>query len=90
MSDKTYDDRDRGALWPRKPRDDDEPGKRYPALTGTVNVDGVEYFVDAWKRPSDASPESPVLTFKIKRKTKQPAPKPQRDALDDLLDGDGP
>jgi len=38
-----------------------------------VNVDGVEYFVDCWKKPPTAPEQAPVLSGKVKRKDKQPA-----------------
>jgi hypothetical protein len=36
-------------------------------------VDGVEYFVDCWRKGPTASKNAPVLSGKVKRKDKQPA-----------------
>jgi len=75
---KEFDNTNRGQIWPRKARDTDEDGKQYPHFTGSLNVGGVEYWVDAWKRKPGADPKSPSLSFKVKQKDGKPAPSPQR------------
>ena len=80
MSD--YDNTNRGVLFVN---DRKEPGSNKPDRTGTLNVDGVEYFLDGWIKKSQAG--VPFLSVSVKRKDKQPgqqasapAPKPQRQA----------
>ena len=73
-----YDNTNRGAIWPN---DRMREGKQDPQFTGSLNVDGVEYWVSAWRRKPDAKPGSPSLSFSINRKDANRAPNPQ--AVDD-------
>lgn len=48
-----FDNKNRGALFTNKEKDPDDPGlKHYADMKGTINVDGVEYFIDAYKATS--------------------------------------
>jgi hypothetical protein len=60
-----YDNTNRGALFvnDRKAKD------THPDRTGTLNVDGVEYFIDGWLK--DGS-KGKFLSLSVKRKDKQP------------------
>ena len=64
----TYDNTNRGAIWgnDKKAKDTD------PDFTGSLNVGGVEYWVNAWKRKPDSNPKSPALSFSVKMKQGQP------------------
>lgn len=59
----------RGAIWPNRNKTEDW----HPDFTGSLNVDGTEFFFDAWKRKPDASEKAPSLSFRVKRKEKQPS-----------------
>ena len=59
-----YDNKNRGAIWANKDKQKDSD----PDFTGSLNVEGVEYFFDAWKRKQDASPKAPALSFRGKAK----------------------
>jgi len=63
MSD--YDNTNRGAIWPN---DRMREGKKDPEFTGSLNVDGVEYWVSAWKRKPHAKHGAPALSFSVNRK----------------------
>lgn len=63
-----YDNTNRGALWQNK----DKAQDTHADFTGTINVDGVEYFLNGWKRKEGASATSPALSVSVKRKDKQP------------------
>lgn len=63
-----YDDTNRGSIWPN---DRMREGKKDPEFTGSLNVEGAEYWVSAWKRKPDANPKAPSLSFSIKRKDEQ-------------------
>lgn len=67
-----YDNTNRGVMFinDRKSKD------THPDRTGTINVEGVEYFIDGWMKTSNGG--KPMLSLSIKRKDKQDAPK--RDA----------
>lgn len=62
-----YDNTNRGALFPNQ----DKASDRHPDFKGSINVDGVEYFLDAWQKVARAS-GSEFLSVSIKRKDKQP------------------
>ena len=63
-----YSNENRGAIW----KNDRKEKDTHPDFTGSINVGGVEYFCDAWKRKPDASDRAPALSFSVKRKDKQP------------------
>ena len=59
-----YDNTNRGSVW----INDKKLSDKHPDLSGSLDVDGVEYWVSAWKRKEGANPKAPVLSFSIKRK----------------------
>lgn len=60
-----FDNTNRGSIWKN---DKMRPGKQDPEFTGTLNVEGVEYWVSAWKRKEGASVNAPALSFTVKPK----------------------
>ena len=62
-----HDNTNRGAIW----KNDDKQSDNQPDFKGSLNVDGVEYWVSAWKRRPDASAKAPALSFSIKLKEGQ-------------------
>ncbi len=64
------DKTNRGAIWRNEKKERDS----HPDFTGKLNVDGVEYWVSAWKRKEDAPAKSPALSFSIKPKEDRAAP----------------
>ena len=88
-----YDNTNRGSIW----KNDRKEKDTQPDFTGSLNVEGVEYFFDAWKRKPDAKPKAPALTFSIKRKDKQPDQQTRQPSVadkpttaDDFADDDLP
>jgi len=69
-----YDNTNRGALWPNK----DKTSDTHADLTGTINVDGVEYFFNGWKKKEGARAGAPSLSVSVKRKDKQPNASPAK------------
>ena len=63
-----FDNTNRGALWPNK----DKAQDTHADFTGTINVDGVEYFLNGWKKKEGAKSGAPSLSVSVKRKDKQP------------------
>jgi len=63
-----YDNTNRGSIWPNKKK---RPDKQDADFTGSLNVEGVEYWVNAWRRKEDASPDAPSLSFTIRPKDSQ-------------------
>jgi hypothetical protein len=67
----SYDNTNRGSIWknPKKTTD------KHPDFTGSLNVEGTEYWVSAWKRKEGQSDKAPALSFQIKPKEDEPAQK---------------
>lgn len=79
-----YDNTNRGAIW----KNEDKESDTHPDFKGQLNVDGVEYWVSAWKRKPDANEKAPALSFSIKAKDAPQKSKPEpkkagRPAMDD-------
>ena len=71
-----FSNTNRGSIWKNEKKLTDT----HPDFTGALNVEGVEYWVSAWKRKPDASPNAPALSFSIK--LKEPRPVVQQEAAD--------
>lgn len=59
-----HDNTNRGAIW----KNDDKQNDNHPDFKGSLNVDGVDFWVSAWKRKEGASAKSPALTFRVQPK----------------------
>jgi hypothetical protein len=79
-----YDNTNRGSIWKNEKKERDT----HPDFTGSLNVDGVEYWVSAWKRKEGAGPKAPALSFSVKAKEAREAPRsqPQPAAVVDAFD----
>jgi hypothetical protein len=82
-----YDNTNRGAIWKNRDKTED----KHPDFKGSLNVNGVDYWVSAWKRKEGDASNKPALSFTIKPKDeKADAPakaSPERTAaeLDDEI-----
>jgi len=63
-----FDNTNRGSIWKNEKKEKDT----HPDFTGSLNVNGVEYWVSAWKRKEGAAAKAPALSFSIKPKDEQP------------------
>ena len=61
-----YDNTNRGVLFMNNRKEKDT----HPDRTGTLNVDGVEYFIDGWLKDGA---KGKFLSLSVKRKDKQQA-----------------
>jgi len=59
-----YNNTNRGQIW----KNEDRKSDTHPHFKGSMDIDGVEYWVSAWTRKPDANPKSPALTFSFKKK----------------------
>jgi hypothetical protein len=87
----TYDNSNRGAVWKNRDKTED----RHPDFKGSLNVEGREFWVSAWKRKDGDASNKPALSFSIKLKEeKQEAAKPtatkQSAARDEDMDDEIP
>ena len=80
-----YDNNNRGAIW----KNEKKETEKHPDFTGSLNVEGVEYWVSAWKRKPGGCENSPALSFSIKLKEARKAPE-HNQAVDTTFDDDLP
>lgn len=66
-----YDNTNTGALFPNDKRESD----KHPQMKGSINVEGVEYWVSGWTNVSKAGAK--YQSLKLTRKDQQQAPQPQ-------------
>ena len=59
-----FDNTNKGQLWGNEKKETD----KHPDFKGSINVEGVEYWLSAWKRDSGGNPKAPALRFSIQRK----------------------
>lgn len=71
-----YDNTNRGALF----RNDRKEKETQPDYTGSLNVGGVEFFLDAWLKTAESGRK--FMSVSVKRKDKKPeaAPVPAQPA----------
>jgi len=65
MSD--FDNNNRGAVWGNSKKMTDN----HPDLTGSIMVDGKDYWLSGWKRKEGANPKSPALSLSVTLKDTQ-------------------
>lgn len=65
-----YDNTNRGSIW----KNEDKTQDSHPDFRGSINVEGVEYWVSAWKRKEGANPKAPALSFSIQPKEENRQP----------------
>ena len=76
----SYDNTNKGAIWQNKAKEKDT----HPDFKGEANVNGVEYWVSAWRRGPDANPKAPALKFSFTLKEAKPKPEPAQDFDDSV------
>lgn len=64
---KEYDNTNKGSIWKNEKKTTDN----HPDFTGSLNVNGVDFWVSAWKRKEGQSPKAPALSFSIKPKEEE-------------------
>jgi hypothetical protein len=62
-----FDNTNRGSIWKNDRKEQDT----HADFTGSINVEGVDYFLNGWLRKEGAHPKAPSMSFSIKRKDKQ-------------------
>ena len=65
-----YDNTNRGAIW----KNDRKEQETHPDFKGSLNVEGKDYWVSAWKKKEGANPQSPALSFSIQLKEEKAKP----------------
>lgn len=80
-----YDNNNRGALWKNERRNSD----KHPNLTGSAEINGVEYWVSAWTSKEGGKKPVVSLSFKPKEERAE-SPAPAQASADFDLDEDIP
>ena len=62
-----YDNSNKGSIWKNEKKTTD----KHPDFTGSLNVNGVDFWVSAWKRKEGQSQKAPALSFAIKPKEEE-------------------
>lgn len=79
-----YDNTDRGAIF----RNEKKESEKHPDMTGSLNVNGVEYYVSAWTKVSKKGQKFLSLSVKAKDSVASPALKEAKQAIDNDFDDD--
>ena len=81
-----YDNTNKGAIWKN-----DNSNPNAPQYKGTLNVDGEDYQISAWRNTTENT-KAPVLRFQVQKSSSMPnIPKPNNDRpLGDVGDDDVP
>lgn len=79
-----FDNTNRGQIW----KNDKKETEKHPDFTGSLNVEGKEYWVNGWKRKEGANEKAPALSFSIKLKEDKQADKPAKKDSGTPLDMD--
>jgi len=66
-----YDNTNRGSIW----KNDRKETEKHPDFTGSINVEGKEYWLNGWRRKEGANPKAPAMSFSVRAKEQQ-APQP--------------
>lgn len=78
----TYDNTNRGTLFKNKNRKTEKSAE----YTGSLNVEGKEYFLDAWvKEKKDGSGKFFSVSVKAKTQTQNTSSRSLSDSLDDNI-----
>lgn len=59
-----YDNTNRGAMW----RNQNKQSDTHPDLSGSINIEGVEYWISGWTKKENSSPNAPVVSISIRPK----------------------
>jgi hypothetical protein len=78
-----FDNTNRGSLF----KNDKKTEEKHPDMSGSINIDGIEYWISGWKKKSKADVGFISLSVRPKeqvRQSSQPTTKPKGDDWDDL------
>lgn len=67
-----HDNNNRGALW----NNDRKQSDTHPDLSGSITIDGKEYWVSGWKKKPGQSDRAPIVSLSVRPKdykSSQPA-----------------
>lgn len=59
-----YDNTNRGSIW----KNDKKEKDTHPDFTGSINVEGKDYWLNGWKRKEGAPAKAPAMSFTVRPK----------------------
>jgi len=59
-----FDNNNRGALW----NNDRKQSDKHPDLSGSIMIDGKEYWVSGWKKKEGQSDRAPIVSLSVRPK----------------------
>lgn len=77
-----YDNNNRGSIWGNDRKTED----KHPDFKGQAEIDGVKYWISAWKRKPDANPKAPALSMSFQPvEEEQPVSVQKQEISDDQI-----
>jgi uncharacterized protein (DUF736 family) len=79
-----FDSTNRGSLF----KNDKKTEEKHPDMSGSINIDGVEYWISGWKKQSKQGANFISLSVRPKepvRQSSQPTTKAKADDFDDFF-----
>lgn len=77
-----YDNTNRGSIW----KNDKKTKDTHADFTGSINVDGTEYWLNGWLRKKGAPAKAPAMSFTVRPKSATIPKANLRDVQDDMDD----
>jgi hypothetical protein len=77
-----YSNENRGSLF----KNDKKTEAKHPDMSGSINIDGVEYWISGWKKRSKADVGFISLSVRPKEQTRQSSQPTQKAKADDFDD----
>ncbi len=59
----------RGAIW----KNDNKQSENHPDFSGSINIDGKDYWLSGWRKKADASDRAPLVSFSVRPKDANPS-----------------
>lgn len=81
-----YDNTNRGALF----KNDDKQSEKHPDYKGSINIDGVEYWLSSWIKTSKQGNKFMSLSVQPKQAAKPAKQAPKQAQQDDPFDDGEP
>lgn len=57
-----YDNTNRGALW----INDRKQSDKHPDLSGSINIDGKDYWISGWTKKPGSNPRAPEVSVSVR------------------------
>lgn len=67
-----FDNTNRGSIW----KNSNKKTETHPDFTGSINIEGKDFWLSAWKPKEGANPNAPLLSFSVQPKEAKPEQAP--------------